>query len=294
MNSDDLVFLDLESNGLNPDTIHCVVCKHRGEVSVFEDEQAFSEYYRRHSSCRFVAHNGLGFDFPVLGNLWGVQIERQVDSLVLSSLADPSRSGGHSLRSWGERTGTFKGDYKGGWEVYTEEMRDYCIGDVETLESMWPVLCKELEKFSDESIELEHEVAKIIHKQVKTGWYFRTDKAMQLLAKLKEKQYETEEAVHERFHPLPVLVKEITPKYKKDGTLSAVGLKFLGDNWTNVAGPFSRIDFPVFNLGSRQQIGKHLQYFGWKPQQFTETGQPMVDEKILEGVEGIPEASPDR
>ena len=53
---------------------------------------------------------------------------------------------------------------------------------------------------------------------------------------------------------------------------------------------FSRIDFPEFNLGSRQQIGRYLQYFGWKPETFTETGQPIVDESVLRKVKGIPEA----
>ena len=60
---------------------------------------------------------------------------------------------------------------------------------------------------------------------------------------------------------LPTFLKEVSPKIKKDGTMSVVGLKFLGDNWETVGGEFSRIDFPVFNLGSRQQIGKHLQYY---------------------------------
>jgi DNA polymerase I-like protein with 3'-5' exonuclease and polymerase domains len=47
----------------------------------------------------------------------------------------------------------------------------------------------------------------------------------------------------------------------------------------------------VFNLGSRQQIGRHLQYYGWKPKQFTETGQAIVDEAVLGTVKGIPQAA---
>jgi hypothetical protein len=82
----------------------------------------------------------------------------------------------------------------------------------------------------------------------------------------------------------------LTPKFKKDGTQSVVGLKFLGEAWQTVQAEFSRIDFPEFNLGSRQQIGRYLQYFGWKPETFTETGQPIVDESVLRKVKGIPEA----
>jgi DNA polymerase I-like protein with 3'-5' exonuclease and polymerase domains len=48
-------------------------------------------------------------------------------------------------------------------------------------------------------------------------------------------------------------------------------------------------DYPEFNLGSRQQIAKYLQHFGWKPKSFTEKGNPIVDEKVLKSVK-IPEA----
>jgi DNA polymerase I-like protein with 3'-5' exonuclease and polymerase domains len=40
----------------------------------------------------------------------------------------------------------------------------------------------------------------------------------------------------------------------------------------------------VFNPASRQQIGQKLIELGWKPKKFTETGQPMVDEEVLEGL----------
>ena len=38
----------------------------------------------------------------------------------------------------------------------------------------------------------------------------------------------------------------------------------------------------VFNPGSRDQIGRRLISLGWKPDKFTETGKPMVDEVILD------------
>jgi len=45
-----------------------------------------------------------------------------------------------------------------------------------------------------------------------------------------------------------------------------------------------------FNLGSRQQIARWLRNFGWNPSKFTEHGQPIVDEKVLQGITDIPEA----
>jgi DNA polymerase I-like protein with 3'-5' exonuclease and polymerase domains len=46
--------------------------------------------------------------------------------------------------------------------------------------------------------------------------------------------------------------------------------------------------YPEFNLGSRQQIARYLQHFGWKPKQFTELGTIIVSESVLETIE-IPE-----
>jgi DNA polymerase I-like protein with 3'-5' exonuclease and polymerase domains len=52
-----------------------------------------------------------------------------------------------------------------------------------------------------------------------------------------------------------------------------------------------RITEEEFKLGSRQQIGEYLQQFGWQPTEFTPTGQPKVDEKILNKVKDISEAA---
>ena len=58
----------------------------------------------------------------------------------------------------------------------------------------------------------------------------------------------------------------------------------------NVAGDFSLIEMKEFNLGSRQQIARWLQNFGWQPSKFTEHGQPIVDKKVLAEIKDIPEA----
>ena len=54
--------------------------------------------------------------------------------------------------------------------------------------------------------------------------------------------------------------------------------------------PFMRQKLVEFNLGSRKQIGEYLIDFGWKPERFTPTGQPIVDEGTLKKIEHIEEA----
>jgi DNA polymerase-1 len=39
--------------------------------------------------------------------------------------------GQQSLEAWGYRLGDYKGDYKGPWDVWSQEMQDYCEQDVE-------------------------------------------------------------------------------------------------------------------------------------------------------------------
>ena len=212
------------------------------------------------------------------------------DTLVMSRLANPSREGGHSLEKWGNTLGQHKGDFND-FTTYSREMVEYCKQDVRVNVLVYKRLLLELADFGSESLELEHQVQTIINSQIKTGWLLDQEKSFILLAELKEKKYELEDKVHETFKPLPTFIKQVTPKTKKDGTFSVVGLKFLGDHWVTAQAPFSRIDWPVFNLGSRQQIGRHLEYFGWKPKTFTETGQAIVDEAVLKEVKGIPEAT---
>ena len=93
MSSNDVVF-DIETNGLNPDTIHCAVFNKT--IVECQDHMNLIE------EGTYYAHNGIGFDYPVLSNLygWTRPASQLQDTLVLSRLAQPSREGGHSLEAW--------------------------------------------------------------------------------------------------------------------------------------------------------------------------------------------------
>ena len=284
------IFLDAETNGLKPSKVWVVV--------TMQDE-VLSEHYTPESlrkaldnDALVIGHNLFGYDIPVLKRLWDIDIDssRVKDTLVMSRLADPQRDKGNSLRSWGERLNFPKGDHSD-WSCLSDEMVTYCKRDVELTAAVYDRLLFELRDFGTDSVELEQRAQEITQKQVRNGWKLNVGQAIYLVATLKEKLYDLEDAVHRVFRPLPTFVKEVRPKVKKDGTISVVGLKFLGDQWSSIAGDFSRIDYPEFNLGSRQQIGRHLQHFGWKPCQHTEHGQPIVNEKVLMGIKDIPEAT---
>ena len=285
-----LIF-DIETDGLKP-TIIWVICaiKDGKEVTIEMPTKAAIEQLLE-GVTEVIGHNIIAYDIPAIEKLLGVSFNnvKITDTLVLSRLYNPSLEGGHSLGKWGERLNFPKGDYND-WSALTPEMVGYCQQDCRVTERLYEVLIDKLAPFGDESIDLEHNVQNSIVKQIDNGWTLDQRRAFDLLAELQEKQNELEDMVRKVFIPLPTFLKVVKPKYKKDGNLSSVGLKFLGDLWVHVGGDFSRVDFPEFNLGSRKQIGRYLQYFGWKPDKFTETGQPIVDEKVLENVTDIPEA----
>ena len=294
----DKFVLDIEADGFNPTKVFCICIKDLQRKHMYSIHQngvnmgRFQMWLEDQGECELIGHNLIGYDIPVLQRLLGADFSKCkiTDTLVMSRLADPSREGGHSLENWGRILNQPKGEHHD-FTVYSREMVDYCVQDVEVNTLVYERLLLDLRDFKPECISLEHHVQNIITKQIKTGWLLDQEKSYNLLARLKEKKNDLEDEVHKAFKPLPTFIKQITPKIKKDGTLSIVGLKFLGEQWQTAVAPFSRIDFPIFNLGSRQQIGRHLQYYGWRPTKFTETGQAIVDEAVLSTVKGIPQAA---
>jgi DNA polymerase-1 len=287
-----LIF-DIETNGLVPTKVWCIVTLNidSGEYTAYTEGQYDLFNKAITLADEVLGHNIIGYDIPACEKLLGTDFSacEITDTLVLSRLANPQRKA-HSLGAWGESLGFPKGDYND-WTNFNPDMLAYCKQDVAVNNEMYKAVLKELKGFSPSSIELEHKVMRITQQQMRTGWLLDQPKARDLVAGLKEQSFDLEEEVQRVFKPLPTFIKVVSPKVKKDGTFSTVGLKFLGDAWTNVGGPFSRIDWPVFNLGSRQQIGRYLKHFGWKPKTFTETGHAIVSEDILKNVKGIPEAA---
>jgi DNA polymerase I-like protein with 3'-5' exonuclease and polymerase domains len=284
-----ILVLDIETDGLKPTVIWCCAASN-GEV--YYDAISFNTFIRDlDTETTLVAHNGLAYDFPVLERLWGADLSifPKLDTLILSRLANPSREGGHGLKAWGVELGFPKGDYND-WSHLNDEMVTYCKQDVAVNVKVLEKLRVELAHFKGDCVDLEHEVQSVIIDQINNGWQLDERYAYDLVATLKERVYELEAEVHAVFLPLPTFISEVTPKVKKDGTISVVGLKFLGDSWVDVGGRFSRVDYPIFNLGSRQQIGRWLQHFGWEPEVFTDKGQPKVDETVLVSVTDIPQA----
>jgi len=274
------LWFDCEADGLLDDvtTIHCIVTIDENDAvtsyigpGVKEGAIALSQ------ADRIVAHHALGYDIPLIKKLCGVDLLKGpeiFDTLVMARLCWPDIRerdfarlnrdanfpkrliGAHSLEAWGQRMGELKGD-KPSFDIFTQEMLDYCIQDVRLLKKLAeriiatspsPAACK-----------MEHKFAWLMIQQEKHGFLFDRKAAEILHVELLGKKHELEELARAAFPPKIVQLK-------------------------------TKQKVIPFNPGSRNQIAEGFKIkYGWKPTAFTPDGRARIDEAVLRGME-YPEA----
>ena len=273
--------------------IHCLVCTDLDSDDEYpfvfpKDLEDFIIFSKRVTT--WVGHNLIAFDLVWLKKFTGVSVSLKdvEDTMILSKMHHPYRDGGHSLKAWGERLKFPKSDFDD-YDNYSEEMLEYCKQDTRVTKKLYLSLKPSMANWSDRSIELEYQVRSLVTQQEFNGYPIKRKEAYILQATFEDRMATVEADVRKVFRPLPTNegLKEV--KYKEDGSMYLNSYKRLGSHGKYVLGDYTFIDWPEFNLGSRPQIAKYLIKFGWEPKEFTPTGQPIVDEAHLEGVD-IPEA----
>jgi len=288
-----LIF-DIETDDLDATRVWCIIAKELdGKVYKFGPNQIEEGINLLQNATELIGHNIIGFDLPVLQRLHNFKYTGKViDTLVLSRLYNPIRENGHSLKTWGYKLSSPKQEQPE-FENYSPQMLDYCIQDVKLNESVYKYLLEEGKGFSKQSTDLEHKTASIVLEQERNGFYFDSKQAMTLLAQLSQNRSDVEDEVQKTFKPKLVEDRMVLPYVKKNGELSKRGLtdeEYCNCLNTSNFEPFMRKKLVEFNLGSRKQIGEYLIEFGWMPERFTPTGQPIVDESTLKKITHIREA----
>lgn len=176
--------------------------------------------------------------------------------------------GAHSLAAFGYRLGNYKGDFKGPWDEYTEEMGDYCDQDTDvTLDLYLKILEQE---WPEASLDLEHEVAAIIEEQTRRGFLFDVVKAAELYATLSGRREKLRRQLVELFPPWEAKARDFIPKVNNAKLGYVKGERVV---------VYKTVEF---NPSSRQHIALCLQRkYGWVPDERTETGEPKIDETVL-------------
>ena len=285
---------DIETNGLNPDVIHCLViqCLNTLEIETFTADNMEEGLSRLSAAELVIGHNVITYDIPSLlkihKSLLSLDKAKVIDTLVLSRLiyADLSNEdyerrfdneclkhlpnsliGSHSLRAWGLRLDLHKGDYDGGWETFSQEMLDYCEQDVHVTTALYKHLMAA--KPAETAIKLAHDLAHVCHEVGQYGWQFDKAAAYKLYGELAAARADLEEELHTLF-PNWEVSEEFVPK---------VNNKKLG----YVKGePFTKVKEVQFNPNSRRHIEYCLRSkYGWKPKLLTAGGHAQIDEGVL-------------
>lgn len=126
---------------------------------------------------------------------------------------------------------------------------------------------------------IEHNVQRIITQQEKDGVQFDSRKARFYIYILRERQAQLYQKIRPHLSlqlSLPFAGPVSKPYLKSGGYTSSVHKWYGAEEIDNVKGPFSRVEFVEPNLGKRAKLITQLLHMGWRPDNFTEKGNPKL------------------
>lgn len=277
------IVFDIEANALNnPTEVWCIVAKELGSChseifrNLTRDDNEAERFLRFSERVDlWIGHNIVSYDFPVMCRLLNLpepDIYSVADTLIISKLVDYPRSG-HSLEDYGEEFGIEKNLFDD-FSKFSEELVNRCIRDVEINEKVYLKYQKYIDKLDHkQSILLEHQFQLIVNKLENRGFALDVPKAEKLLGKVTAELATLDSAIAEAFPPRLKLIREVTPKETKYGTinLSSIPREMRGDTTSlTVAAPFSYCTWIAFNPGSPKQVVQVLNEAGWSPEDKTD------------------------
>lgn len=262
-----------------------------------------------------IGHNIIKFDIPAIQKIYPwfeIDPEKVFDTLVASrliwtQLVDtdmgriragktglPSKlAGSHGLEAWGYRLDRWKGDYsklmvaKGldPWAHWNPEMQSYCEQDVEVNEALYLLIMRK--DYAQTALDLEHRVAFIMAECERNGFRFNSPEADKLLLELSCAREDMLGDLRDIFPPWWVPDGPMKAPKRSHKTLgywgTGAGASFEGFE-------YQKVKLAVFNPNSRDHIaGRLTAKYRWRPQDYTPTGKPKVDETVL-GALPYPEA----
>ena len=266
------IVFDIECNGINPDTIHCMIAN--GE----EVDKTF--FKNLTSDDVLIGHNVVRYDIPVLERLLGIKIKAQlIDTLSLSWYLYPHLVR-HGLEQWGERLGIAKPTITDWDNLTKEEYVHRCKEDVKINTKLWDTMKSKLSKIYEgdyqplvKYLSFKMKVARL---QEVSKWKLDVDKAEKLLVDLEQKDKEAIDELSRVMPKVPKTTKRNKPKlpFKQDGSLSQSGQRW--KVLTEANGFTVDYDLPIEetvgmdepNPSSSKQIKDWLFQLGWKPTTF--------------------------
>lgn len=307
---------DIETDGLLEEMtkIHSICAKDvdTGEMYSYRPWEIDEGVELLQQADTVVFHNGVSFDVPAIQKLYpGFEPKNVEDTLVLSRLAfgvgndtklkqidyglvargklPGALIGSHALEAHGHRLGILKGTYgkqENAWDVWTEEMQEYCKQDVEVTEALYFKLMDKYLKLKEGStaFELEHTSSKLLDVlQVSQGFHFDQQKAREL-AVFCEESIENlinkfSKIMPPSYSPLIKKGEVVVNKPKRRSSLQgANGIKFD----TEKDAPYTVVKVDEFTGTDADIIRLLKTKYSWVPEILTDKGNPKVGAEVLE------------
>ena len=218
------LLFDIETDGLldTVTKIHCVVARDvdTDEEYVWVGDKIKDSWNFLNKADTLIGHNIMAFDIPVLEKIFSKKLTQLTlrDTLVLTRLIWPDRRdkdfklfrsgklppkliGSHSLKAWGYRIGEYKGEFgeTTDWQNFSSEMLEYCRQDVKVNAKLFKKI--EALAYSEDAIQLEHDLHQILINQEQDGFPFDEKKAQELFITLNERRQAIESELTERQPP---------------------------------------------------------------------------------------------
>lgn len=293
---------DIESDGLldTISTIWCLVLQDADTKEILsysdydDDLPSLAEGMQKLQDAELlIGHNIIGYDVPAIKIVTGVDLmdKNMHDTLIMSRVNRYKRPFvGHSLKAWGEFLGDSKLQYDD-WTKYSKQMLTYCIQDVELNTQVYEVVLGEFKQLAAHNpnyakgMRMEHEVAKLQEAITEEGWNFDEVKARETHKRMTDRMEAIEKEVYPHLgtHKVFIDKEEKTPKYKKDGTYTAVTCRILSDYLGRpIMGEDALLDNPPvqpgqgikrsrieqITLGQTDLVKEWLLSIGWKPDEY--------------------------
>lgn len=287
--------------------LHCLVAIDvaTNEEFLFRPHQMREAWEFLKSAHALVAHNGIGYDIPVMERFMGERLPESVkviDTLIMARMTWPDRqsnpAGGYSLKAVGDFFGgEQKSDYEGGWAEFSQEMLDYCVQDVRTTVEVFHKLMRNVKNgaIPKDSLEMEHKFAKIIAEQTERGWAFDIDRGEKLLFSILSTKRGLEDELRAIFPDRREELKsceywidpETDLRYTTKGEVKGKGSGAIKARL--VPGP-NKFKLHPFNPSSSMQIAVRLEEkYGWKAERNPKTDKPICDVAVMQSLK-FPEA----
>lgn len=330
------LLFDIETDGLldTVSKVHCIVTKDldTGEVKSYYADTIQEGVSTLSQATTLVGHNIISYDLIALNKLFGFNYTGEViDTLVMAKLLFPDLSdrdysilskqlikkedfvvwstytqkevsavGRQSLEAWGLRLGYKKDSFGRSttWEVFCDEMLQYCIKDVEVNFQLYKFL--EPKVTSQDALQLELKVQSILTEQEHYGWFFDTAQAEKLYMELLQKRacvlqslelafpgWDEEMKTPDHYVFQHENIKLIAPTKLSLTNLAHEATSMTKSNIKDyiVEGP-KKIKHIAFNPNSSEHVVKAFNdKYNWVPTEFTENGKAKIDSYVLSTLE---------